>query len=63
MRSSNLQNDWNRLYWDQRLFFDLQRVSRSVILDLEFQKIVNGLDSVGIVSADTNFRTSGGVSN
>jgi hypothetical protein len=38
---------------------DLQRVSGSVILDLEFQKIVNGPDSVGIVSGDTNFRTSG----
>jgi hypothetical protein len=62
-RTSRLENDWNRLYWDQHLFLDLQRVSRSVILDLEFQKSVNGPDSVGIVSGDTNFRTSGAVSN
>ena len=44
------------------LLLRFKRISGSVIRDLEFQKLVNGSESVGIVGSDTNFRTSGGVS-
>jgi hypothetical protein len=45
------------------LFLHFEGISRSVILDLKFQKIVNCLDGVGIVSGDTDFRALSGILN
>ena len=45
------------------LFFHFDGISRSVILDLKFQKIVNCLDGVGILSGETDFRALSSLSN
>lgn len=43
------------------LFWEFQRVSRLVILDLESQKIMNRPNSGRVFSGDTDFRTAGRV--
>jgi len=57
-RKSYFGVDGKVILRDARLFLDLERVSRLMICDLEFQKLVYCQDRLGIISRDANFCTS-----